>query len=139
MEKLYTTSATSIGGRNGHVKSQDGFIDMDLKVPGSMGGSGGATTPEDLFASGYSACFNGALGLAMRLKRIRATENTTIKIEVTLGKTDGGDLQLGARIFGTIPGVERRTAEELMRDAHNICPYSRATRGNIDVELIVVE
>lgn len=135
MEILYRTSATAEGGRNGHVKSQDGFIDMNLKTPGSMGGPGGGTTPEDLFAAGYSACFNGALLLSMRLKHIKTKEEPTVKVEITLGKTEEGDFKLAANIEADIYGVDQKTADELIKDAHNICPYSRATRGNMEVKL----
>lgn len=133
-EILYTTSAVSVGGRDGHVKSEDGLIDMDLRLPVSMGGKGGTANPESLFASGYSACFNGALNLAARLKRIRVGE-TTVKITVTLGKDLEGNLQLGAKIEANVPGVSSEVAMELVADAHRICPYSRAIRGNVDVEL----
>ncbi len=134
MEKLYTVSATSLGGRTGHVKTSDGILDLDLKAPKEMGGPGGATNPEALFAAGYSACFNGALNLAAKLKRVRVGE-TQIKMTITLGKDDAGNFRLGALIEATVPGVTQAQAEELVKDAHNICPYSRATKGNIDVEI----
>ena len=134
MEKLYTVSATSLGGRTGHVKTSDGILDLDLKAPKEMGGPGGATNPEALFAAGYSACFNGALNLAAKLKRVRVGE-TQIKMTITLGKDDSGNFRLGALIEATVPGVTQAQAEELVNDAHNICPYSRATKGNIDVEI----
>lgn len=134
MEKLYTVSATSLGGRNGNVKSEDGILDLALKSPKEMGGPGGATNPEELFAAGYSACFNGALNLAARLKRVRVGE-TVVKVTVTLGKDDQGNFRLGAVIDAEVPGVTPEVANELVEDAHNICPYSRATRGNIDVEV----
>ena len=134
MEKLYTVSATSTGGRNGKVTTSDGILDLELKSPKEMGGPGGATNPEALFAAGYSACFNGALNLAARLKKVRVGE-TRVKISVTLGKDDRGNFRLGALIEATVPGVDPAKAEELVADAHNICPYSRATRGNIDLEI----
>lgn len=116
------------------MKTSDGILDLDLKAPKEMGGPGGATNPEALFAAGYSACFNGALNLAAKLKRIRVGE-TQIKMTITLGKDDAGNFRLGALIEATVPGVTQQQAEELVKDAHNICPYSRATRGNIDVEI----
>ena len=115
--KLYSISATATGGRDGHVKSEDGILDVDLKTPGAMGGQGGATNPEELFAAGYAACFNGALNLAARLKRITPSEPRA------------------ARIDANVPGVSQDVARELVEQAHGICPYSRATKGNIEVEL----
>ena len=115
-EKMYTTSAVSVGGRNGHVKSADGFIDMDLRTPGAMGGPGGATTPEDLFASGYAACFNGALNLAASLSKIKVGE-TKVTVEVSLGKDADGNLQLGAKIEAIVPGVDQATAQQLVDKA----------------------
>lgn len=135
MNELYRTSATAVGGRDGHVRSADGIIDLDLRVPASMGGKGGATTPEDLFASGWSACFNGALNLAIKLAHIRPTGDVSVKATVALGKTDAGDFQLAGEIEATIPGVDQPTAQKLVEQAHTICPYSRATRGNIEVKL----
>lgn len=133
MEKIYTTAATSNGGREGRVRTEDGTIDLELKSPGAPGAEGYAN-PEMLFASGYAACFNGALNLAARLKRIRVGE-TTVTATVSLGKDGEDNFLLEARIEATVPGVDQKTADELVRDAHNICPYSRATRGNIEVEL----
>lgn len=135
MEKLYQTSAIAVGGRDGHVRSADGIIDMDLRTPAAMGGKGGATTPEDLFAAGWAACFNGALNLAIRLNRIRPAGDVTVKVAVTLGKTEAGDFQLAGDIEATIPGVDQQTAGKLVEQAHTICPYSRATHGNIEVKL----
>lgn len=136
MEKIYTIAATSKGGRDGKVWSEDHTIELELKSPGAAGSEGYAN-PEMLFASGYAACFNGALNLAARLKRIRVGE-TTVTATVSLGKDGEGNFQLGAVIEAVIPNVDQKTADELIRDAHNICPYSRATRGNIEVELKAV-
>lgn len=133
-EVIYTTSATSIGGRNGHVKNADGQVDLDLKTPGLKDDRTG-TTPEDLFAAGYSACFNGALGAAMRIKRVKIEGEPTVTIEISLGKDADGNFQLAARIEAHIPGVDEALGHALLQDAHNICPYSRATRGNIEVTL----
>ena len=137
MDTIYTTSAVSVGGRDGHVKNADGQIDLDLKTPGSPGDRKG-TTPEDLFAAGYSACFNSALNHVMRIKRIKPSGDTTVKIDISLGKDPEGNFRLGARIEGHIPGVEPAQARELMEQAHTVCPYSRATKGNIDAELSIV-
>lgn len=134
-EKSYSIGATSIGGRNGKVWSDDRVLELDLMTPGAPGSEGHAN-PEMLFAAGYAACFNGALNLAARLKRVRVGE-TEIKVTVSLGKDADGNFQLEAVIDAVVPGVDRKTAEELVHDAHNICPYSRATRGNIPVEIRV--
>ncbi|MDL2231690.1 organic hydroperoxide resistance protein [Porphyromonadaceae bacterium OttesenSCG-928-L07] len=134
MEVMYTAKATTIGGREGHVKSESGFVDMDLKMPKEMGGPGGATNPEELFAAGYSACFNGALNLAARMKRIRTGE-VSVSIAVSLGKNSDGALQLAARIDANVPGVTPEVAKELVEQAHTICPYSRSIKGNVEVEL----
>ena len=133
--KLYSISATATGGRDGHVKSEDGILDVDLKTPWAMGGQGGATNPEELFAAGYAACFNGALNLAARLKRITPSEPPRVKVTVSLGKDEQGNFQLAARIDANVPGVSHDVARELVEQAHGICPYSRATKGNIEVEL----
>lgn len=138
MKAIYTASATSIGGRGGHVRSANGTIDMDLSVPKEMGGkSGKGTNPEELFAAGYSACFNSALNLAARMKRIKVGE-TKVTIAVSLGMNEEDDsYSLAARIEAEIPGVAQDEAMALMERAHDLCPYSRATRGNIEVELHV--
>lgn len=134
MEKLYTVSATSVGGRSGWVSTSDGVLELELKSPVEMGGPGGGTNPEALFAAGYAACFNGALNLVARMRRVRVGE-TRVTVAVSLGKDEQGHFRLGARIEATVPGVDASQAEELVAAAHEVCPYSRATRGNIDVEL----
>lgn len=132
-EKSYSIGATSVGGRNGKVWSDDHVINLELKTPGAPGSEGFAN-PEMLFASGYAACFNGALNHAARLKRIRVGE-TEVKVVVSLGTDAEGNFQLEAVIDVKVPGVDQKTAEELAHDAHNICPYSRATKGNMPVEI----
>lgn len=131
---MYTAVATSVGGRAGHVKSEDGIIDMDLRAPKEMGGPGGAANPELLFAAGYSACFNSALNFVARTKRIRVGE-TTVTIAASLGKNEEDQFQLAARIDVNVPGVTPEVAEELVKEANAVCPYSRATKGNIEVTL----
>lgn len=131
---LYTAVATAEGGREGHVRSSDGLLDFELRPPKEMGGPGGATNPEQLFAAGYAACFNSALNLAARMKHVD-TKGIRVKMSVSIGKSDEGGYQLGARIDAVIPGVDQATADELIQKAHMICPYSNATRGNIEVEL----
>lgn len=107
---------------------------MDLRTPTEMGGPGGATNPEQLFASGYSACFNGALNLVALTGRIRTGE-VAVSVTITLGKDDQGNFELGARVHANVPGVSVEVAKELVEKAHTVCPYSRAIRGNVKVEL----
>lgn len=130
---VYTATATAVGGREGHVESSDGIINMDLKTPQSMGGPGGGSNPEQLFAAGYAACFNGALNHLARVQRIRTGE-VKITVNVDFYKLEDG-FKIGARIDALVPGVDMKTAEKLVDDAHHFCPYSKATRGNIDVKI----
>ncbi|WP_127500901.1 organic hydroperoxide resistance protein [Actinoplanes solisilvae] len=139
MSALYTASATATGdGRNGHIRSSDGVLDFDLAVPKEMGGAGGEhSNPEQLFAAGYAACFHGALKLVARAQKITLTD-TAITVDVTINpKTDGPGFVLGATIEAEIPGVDQAKARELLEAAHQVCPYSNATRGNIEVNLTV--
>jgi len=134
---LYTAQVTSIGGRGGHITSSDKVLDMDVRVPKSMGGPGGeATNPEQLFAAGYSACFNGALGLVMHGAQVKAGI-PTVEAHVTFGKTEDGGFAIAAELHVNIPGVAQNLAEELVAKAHTVCPYSKAVSGNIDVKLVV--
>jgi Ohr subfamily peroxiredoxin len=136
MEATYTASATATGdGRNGHVRSSDGVLDFDLAVPKEMGGPGGAlTNPEQLFAAGYAACFHSALKAAARLAKVTLTD-TAVTIDVGVGPNDQGGFQLQATIEAELTGVDQATAQQLLATAHQLCPYSNATRGNIDVQL----
>lgn len=137
MEAIYTAVATSVGGREGHVKSSDGVLDFDVKKPLEMGGKeSGFTNPEQLFAAGYSACFSGALNHIALLRRLRITSSVTAK--VSIGKKESGDgFQLAVEMDVNIPGIDQKTAEELAHEAHQFCPYSNATRGNIQVDVVV--
>jgi Ohr subfamily peroxiredoxin len=138
LKPLYTAVATSHGGRDGHVKSSDGVIDMDVKPPKELGGPGGkATNPEQLFAAGYAACFEGALRLIGRLQKKNVPDATTITNRVTLNKTDAGGYAISVELHASLPGVPRGEAEALVNAAHQVCPYSVATRGNVDVKLVV--
>lgn len=133
---LYTASATAQGARNGQVRSSDGTLSLKLTVPKQMGGPGGeGSNPEQLFAAGYAACFEGALRLAASQKKIELKE-ASITAEVMLGKTEAGAFQLAVVLRGHLPGLPTKEAEMLMQAAHEICPYSRATRGNIEVKLM---
>ncbi len=135
MKAMYTATAVSVGGRNGHVKSVDGNVDMDVRPPKEMGGPGGAANPEELFAAGYSACFNSALNLAARMHRIKVGE-TTVTVSISIGQDDKNEgYMLAAKIEAEIPNATEEEAEMLINEAHRLCPYSRATRGNIEVEL----
>lgn len=135
MKPLYTATATAHGGREGHVKSSDGVIDLQLKMPKELGGPGGAfTNPEQLFAAGYSACFEGALRLVARMQKLPITD-AHIRADVTIGKTDDGGFGLKVALTGRIAGLDPEAAQKLMEAAHQVCPYSRATRNNIEVTL----
>ena len=135
---VYTASATSTGdGRTGHVRSIDGVIDTDLAVPKGMGGPGGALpNPEEFFAAGYAACFHSALRGIARREKI-TLEDTAITVDVGIGPTGTGGYGLTVAIEAEIPSVDTAKAKELLEAAHQVCPYSNATRGNIDVTLTV--
>lgn len=135
MNVLYTTSATTTGGRDGKTETADGKLSLDLNLSKELGGKGGpGTNPEQLFAMGYSACYGSALQLIAGQKNIDLGD-FTVSAEVSLGKTDEGDLLLAVILDAYIPGIEVDAGEELMKDAHEVCPYSRATEDNIDVTL----
>lgn len=137
MEKLYTAQATATGGRNGQVKSNDGVLDLEVRIPKEMGGSGGAyTNPEQLFAAGYAACFDSALSLIIRTEKVKAG-TTTVTAQVSIGKNDAGGFGLAVTLDVNVPGVDQATAEALVEKAHQVCPYSNATRNNVEVTLQV--
>ncbi|MGB5989793.1 MAG: organic hydroperoxide resistance protein [Marinifilaceae bacterium] len=137
MNVIYKTRVEVKGGRNGHVKSDDGIIDLDVRMPKEMGGAeSGYTNPEQLFAAGYSACFDGALNLVARQDRIKI-KDTVVAVTIGFGEKEDG-FGLCAKIEVHIPNIEKDVAEDLMKKAHQVCPYSKATRGNIDVELVLV-
>ncbi|MER7619984.1 organic hydroperoxide resistance protein [Streptomyces sp. NPDC126503] len=132
---LYTAVATAENGRDGRVATDDGKLDVVVNPPKEMGGSGEGTNPEQLFAAGYSACFQGALGVVARNENADIS-GSTVTAEVGIGKNDGG-FGLIVKISATIPNVDAETAKSLIEKAHQVCPYSKATRGNITVELAV--
>lgn len=135
MKTLYKAKATTNGGPEGHVKSEDGVIDMKLSSPKALGGKGGNfTNPEQLFAAGYSASFAGALEEVAKEQKVNLGD-FTLTATVGVGKTEEGDMQMSVILDAYIPGVDVETAEELVNDAHEICPYSIATIDNIDVTL----
>lgn len=131
---LYTARATATGGRAGHATSDDGILSVDLRPPREMGGPGGATNPEQMFAAGYAACFQSALGVAGR-RAGTDTSQSAVEAQVTIGAIEGGGYGLAVKIRVTIPGTDPVKARSLTEAAHQICPYSNATRGNIDVTL----
>ncbi|AQG82242.1 organic hydroperoxide resistance protein [Spirosoma montaniterrae] len=139
MEKLYTASATAIGGREGHVSSSDNVLDLPVRVPKEFGGPGGPyTNPEQLFAAGYAACFGGALNVVIGTAKVK-TGTPKVHSHVSIGKTPEGGFGLAVRLEVEIPGVEQALAQELAEKAHQICPYSNATRGNILVEVVLAK
>ncbi|WP_420119828.1 organic hydroperoxide resistance protein [Nakamurella sp.] len=136
MSALYTAVATSSGeGRTGHVRTDDGFIDTDTRIPAPMGGPGGATNPEQLFAAGYAACFHSAIKLIGRQEKIDVTDST-VTAEVDIFKQDVG-FGLGVRLVVRIPNADPAAVAAVTEKAHQVCPYSNATRGNIEVDLQV--
>ena len=136
-KRLYTAEATVHGGRDGHGRSSDGFLDLDIRPPKDLGGSGEGTNPEQLFALGYGACFQSAMGVVGRRMGVD-TSGSEVTARVTLGTIDNGAYNVAVELDVTIPGIERDTAEKLVEAAHEVCPYSNATRGNVDVELKVL-
>ena len=136
MKTLYKASSTAVGGRKGHVTTDDKKIDMELSVPKGLGGdSGPGTNPEQLFGSAYAACFGGALQLIAESKKIKLGEDMSVMATIEIGKTKEDNLQLRAILDCYLPGVDVETGEELVNAAHEVCPYSRATRDNITVTL----
>jgi Ohr subfamily peroxiredoxin len=136
MKTLYEASSTVSGGRKGHVSTNDGKLELELSVPKGLGGDGGTgTNPEQLFGSAYAACFGGALLLVADKKKIKLGDDMSVTANIEIGKTKDGDLQLRATLDCYLPGVDIETGEELVNEAHEVCPYSRATRDNITVTL----
>jgi Ohr subfamily peroxiredoxin len=136
IEVVFTAESTATGGgRDGHVKSSDRRIDLDTRPPKEAGGSGEGTNPEQLFSAGYAACFLGALRLVARNNDVKLDDASGITAQVAFGKDPEGGFGINAHLIGYLPGLEQSDAEDLMNKAHQVCPYSKATRGNIDVEL----
>eukprot|EP01114_Cavostelium_apophysatum_P009888 TRINITY_DN231_c0_g1_i1.p1 TRINITY_DN231_c0_g1~~TRINITY_DN231_c0_g1_i1.p1 ORF type:complete len:166 (+),score=36.51 TRINITY_DN231_c0_g1_i1:101-598(+) len=136
-QKLYTASSTASGGRDGKVKSDDGLLDLSLSVPKSMGGKGDAskTNPEQLFSAGYAACFQGAMGVAVQQLGVKyPMESSKVTANVSIWKDDG--FKLSVELRGSNSQSDKATTQKVMEKAHTICPYSKATKGNIDVKLV---
>lgn len=139
LKPLYTATATVRGGREGSVESSDGALKLDLKMPKELGGPGGnGTNPEQLFAAGYGACYESALANIARKEGVKL-QDVVVTSNVLIGKdeSDGG-FKLAVKLDISLPGIDRAQAEELAAKAHEFCPYSKATRGNIEVELNVI-
>lgn len=134
---VYTASATVHGGREGHVKSSDGLLDLDLRLPKEMGGAGGGSNPEQLFAAGYAACFEGATRFVAGQRKI-ALKDVSVTAEVGIGPREPTGFGIAVKLQVNLPGLDKALAQELVDTAHNdICPYSHATRGNVDVQITV--
>ncbi len=137
MEALYTAEALATGaGRDGHVRTSDGRVDLDLAIPQSMGGSGNGSNPEQLFAAGYSACFHSALQMVARSRKVDISDSA-VGGRVQIGSNGQGGFQLAVLLEVVLPGIEHDLAQELADAAHQVCPYSNATRGNIEVTISV--
>jgi osmotically inducible protein OsmC len=136
IDPVYTAEAVSTGhGREGHVRSADGLVDTDVAIPKEMGGPGGATNPEELFASGYAACFHSAMRGVAGQAHLRLPEGTHVTSRVGLGPNGAGGYGLVVSLTAHLPGLPEAERGDLVARAHLVCPYSNATRGNIEVTL----
>lgn len=139
MNVLYTTQATATGGRTGSVQTADGAFSATLVTPKELGGPGGTgNNPEQLFASGYSACFLGAIKFVAGQKKVKISEDSTVTATVGIGaRDDGQGFGLEVALVADLPGVDRETAQAIVAQAHIVCPYSHATRNSLDVQVSV--
>lgn len=139
IEVVYSAESTATGGgRDGHVKSDDGRIDLDTRPPKALGGSGEGTNPEQLFSAGYAGCFLSALRLVAGKAKVKLDDATTVTVQVGIGQDSSDDgFGITAKIVGYLPGLDQSDASDLVEAAHEVCPYSKATRGNIDVDISV--
>lgn len=136
IDVVFTSTSTATGGgRNGHVKSSTGRIDLDTRHPEAMGGDGQGTNPEELFSAAYAACFLGALRLVAGNADVALDDATEVTVEVGFGKDPAGGFGLTGTIVGYLPGLEQAAADDLVNQAHQVCPYSKATRGNVAVDV----
>ncbi|WP_177760995.1 organic hydroperoxide resistance protein [Flavobacterium sp. I3-2] len=137
MKTLYTTAATATGGRNGKVVSENGVLNIEVKMPKGLGGlNDDFLNPEMLFAGGYAACFDSALNMIIKMEKIK-TGMTSVTANVAIGQNEAGGFGLAAELHANIPGVTIEEAQTLTEKAHAVCPYSNATRGNIEIKLTV--
>ncbi len=134
---LYEAHAKSTGGREGTSRTSDGLLDVNLRVPKEMGGPGGGVNPEQLFAAGYSACFVGAMKFVAGQEKVAIPADTSIEATVGIGQIPQG-FGIVVKLDVTVPGVDRAVAQSIIDKAHQVCPYSNATRGNIDVTITLV-
>ncbi|SMH27759.1 organic hydroperoxide resistance protein [Mesorhizobium australicum] len=134
---IYTAYAESTGGRTGRSRTNDGLLDLKLDKPVEMGGEHAGTNPEQLFACGYSACFGGTIDAIAKAQKIELSD-IVVAAEVDFGPRQGGGFGVGVRLKVQLPGIDRETVEKLVEMAHRNCPYSNATRGNIDVEIEIL-
>ncbi len=131
---LYRANATATGGRDGHAVSSDGLLNVKLAPPKELGGMGGATNPEQLFAAGYSACFMGAMKHVAGMKKLTIPAGANVNATVGIGQIPAG-FGIEAQLVVSLPGMDRAAAQDLIDTAHQVCPYSNATRGNIEVSV----
>ncbi|AEB24280.1 MULTISPECIES: organic hydroperoxide resistance protein [Bacillus] len=131
---LFTSKATAVGGRSGHIKSEDGVLDFDIIMPNAKKDGETGTNPEQLFAAGYAACFGGALELAAKKQNIDMTSEIEGQVSLLKDESDGG-YKIGVTLVIDTKDLDKETAEKLVHAAHEFCPYSKATRGNVDVKL----
>ena len=137
MNVLYTAEATASGGREGRVRSSDGSLVLDLAIPTELGGPGGpATNPEQLFAAGYAACFENAVRLAARRMKLSAN-GASVTARVGIGRDGSGGFGLTVELHARLPELDRDQAEQVVAKAHEVCPYSNAVRGNVEVNAVV--
>ena len=136
MSILYATQARAVGGRAGHVESQDGLLSLDLALPKELGGKGGGTNPEQLFAAGYAACFENAVRYIAGQQKV-PLKGAAVTATVELHPREGGGFQLGVALDAETQGLDQAAAEALVAAAHQVCPYSNAIRGNVDVAISV--
>ncbi len=138
MNHLYTAKTTAIGGRNGTIRSDDGLLDLQLAMPKELGGKGGATNPEQLFAAGYAACFENAVIHVTRTQADKVRDDDIEVVgEVSLLPNGQGGFMLAVTLDVAITGLDQAKAEEIVQAAHAVCPYSNAVKGNVDVQLNV--
>jgi osmotically inducible protein OsmC len=139
MDVMYTAVGHATGdGRNGHVHTDDGTLDLDVRIPKEMGGPGGGTNPEELFALGYSACFHSAIKFTAMSDKLDTTDSE-VSATVGIGFAENGGFGIEVELDVSLPNLDGDTARALVARAHEVCPYSNATRGNIDVKLTVLD
>ena len=139
LDVLYTATASAKGGREGHIRSSDGVLEADLKIPRELGGPGGpGTNPEQLFAAGYAACFEGAMRFVARQREVEISD-AGVTAHVGIGPRRPTGFGIRVRLEASLPGIDRAVAQDIVDTAHrDICPYSHATRGNVEVEIALI-